>query len=349
MYIQDGTITFEAMDMWFVKRFGMESATEMVLDYTSQNDLPFVYDTHQLAHFLHLPRHRLFRWFRDTSSCYLPVELPKKGGGVRHLHVPNATLKNVQRRILHEILLHLPISPYATAYVKGKRLSDNAVPHCGHRYLLKLDITDFFGSIRFDQVYSAAFNTTRYPKLIGVMLTALCCYEDVLPQGAPTSPTLSNVVMRQFDNRIGEWCKKRGITYTRYCDDMTFSADIPLYTVYRKVHSMLGDMGFSLNEKKTRFVTRASRQSVTGLTVNEQVAVSSDYKRDLRQQVHYALKFGFADALTKRSDRAFRNAEHYAHHLIGCVRYVLQIEPHNTWFQTALQDLLQKEIGENVP
>lgn len=340
MDMQDGTVTFQAADMWFVKRFGIDAATEMVLDYTSQNTLPFLYDTHQLAHFLHLPRRHLFRWLRDSSSCYLPVDLPKKGGGVRRLHVPNAVLKSAQRRILHGILSQLPISPYATAYIRGKRLSDNAAPHCGHRYLLKLDITDFFGSIRFDQVYSTAFNTTRFPKLIGVMLTTLCCYEDVLPQGAPTSPTLSNVVMRSFDDRIGEWCKTRGITYTRYCDDMTFSADVPLYAVYEKVRAMLQEMGLSLNKKKTRFITHASRQCVTGLTVNERVTVSSEYKRDLRQQVHYALKFGFADALAKRPDLSFASGDHYARHLIGRVRYVLQIEPHNAWFQNALQALL---------
>ncbi len=339
MHIQDGAVEFQPHDMWFVKRVGIEAAGEMVLDYISQNDLPFLYDTHQLAHFLHIPRRYLFRWFRDVSSCYTPIELPKKNGGVRHLHAPDIALMTVQRRILSGIVSRLPISRYATAYVKGKHLTDNAAPHCGHRYLLKLDITDFFGSIRFDQVYSAAFNTTRFPKLIGVMLTTLCCYEDVLPQGAPTSPALSNVVMRRFDDRISEWCKKRGIAYTRYCDDMTFSSDKPLFAVYQKVRGMLAEMGLSLNEKKTRFVTHASRQSVTGLTVNEHVAVSSEYKRDLRQQVHYALKFGFADALAKRGDTTFENGDHYARHLIGRVRYVLQIEPHNTWFRDVLPRL----------
>ncbi len=340
MHIYDETVDFQRHDMWFVKRFGIVAATEMVLDYASQNDLPFLYDTHQLAHFLHIPRRVLFRWMRNISACYMPIDLPKKNGGTRQLHVPITPLKVSQRIILEEIVSRLPISSYATAYVKGTRLIDNASPHCSHRYLLKLDITDFFGSIRFDQIYSAAFNTTRFPKQIGVMLTALCCHEDILPQGAPTSPALSNVVMRRFDDHIGEWCKQRGITYTRYCDDMTFSADRPLFAVYEKVRGMLNDMGLSLNEKKTHFVTRASRQSVTGLTVNEKVSVSSEYKRDLRQQVHYALRFGFADALSKRNDHAFQSADRYARHLIGRVRYVLQIEPHNVWFQNALQQLL---------
>lgn len=142
--------------------------------------------------------------------------------------------------------------------------------------MLKLDIADFFGSIRFDQVYSAAFNTRYFPRQIGVMLATLCCRKDALPQGAPTSPALSNVVMRHFDQSIGRWCERRGISYTRYCDDMTFSSDKPLFVVYQKAKTILEEMGFELNEKKTRFVTNANRQSVTGLTVNEKVAVSGE-------------------------------------------------------------------------
>ena len=90
--------------------------------------------------------------------------------------------------------------------------------------------------------------------------------------------------MRNFDNNIGKWCAARGIAYTRYCDDMTFSSDRPLFAVYQKAKSMLEAMGFELNERKTRFVTRANRQSVTGLTVNEKVSVSGDYKRGRRQE-----------------------------------------------------------------
>ena len=159
-----------------------------------------------------------------------------------------------------------------------------------------------------------------------MLLTSLCCYKGALPQGAPTSPALSNLVMRNFDNNIGRWCDKRGIAYTRYCDDMTFSSDKPLYHVYQKVQKMLADMGFELNEKKTRFVTNASRQSVTGLTVNEKVAVSRDYKRRVRQEVYYALKFRETGDAEKRR-------------LIGKISYILQIEPGNTQFQTALEQV----------
>ncbi len=86
----------------------------------------------------------------------------------------------------------------------------------------------FFGSITYLQVISSAFNSKMYPAQIGAILTSLCCKDDVLPQGAPTSSALSNIVMKNFDDILGNWCREKYITYTRYCDDLTFSADIPL-------------------------------------------------------------------------------------------------------------------------
>lgn len=344
MQIQGDTVRFSECDMAFVQKFGITAATEMVLDYTSVQPLPFLYDTYQAADFLRIGRRKLFYYWKNADTEYRAVTVRKKNGGVRHLFAPSDGLRALQTRILRHILQKLPISKYATAYVPGSTLYANAAPHVGKRYLLKLDITDFFGSIRFGQIYSAAFNTRYFPKQIGILFTALCCREEVLPQGAPTSPALSNLVMRNFDDNLGKWCAAHGIAYTRYCDDMTFSADMPLYAVYQKAEAMLREMGFALNECKTRFVTNAVRQSVTGLTVNEKVSVSADYKRDLRQEVYYALKFGLSDSIVHAGRTDFienntPNAEQYALHLLGKLRFVLQIEPQNKWFQTAYQKL----------
>ena len=180
-----------------------------------------------------------------------------------------------------------------------------------------------------------------------MLLTRLCCRQGVLPQGAPTSPALSNLVLRNFDNSLGKWCASRGIAYTRYCDDMTFSSDRPLYAVYRKARGMLEQMGFRLNDGKTRFITNANRQSVTGLTVNAKVSVSRDYKRRLRQEVHYVLKFGLAEHILRSvpcalTEGGLPNAGKYYRSLLGRVGYVLQIEPENAWFRNA-QDRLKSD------
>ena len=344
MRIEKDSIQFEHSDIPFVAKYGLQEAMDMV--YTFRHDhgnLPFLADTHQLAAALGLNRRNLFRLMRQLDRCYLTVNIPKSGGGVRVLHPPEPLLKHVQNAILRKILYALPISPHATAYAPGRQLTDNASPHVGKRYLLKMDITDFFGSIRFEQVYGAVFNTRRFPRQVGAMLTALCCHKDALPQGAPTSPALSNLVMKRFDDHMGQWCQKRGITYTRYCDDMVFSGDTPLYPAYARAKRLLEDMGFEIHEKKTRFISRGSRQGVTGLTVNDKVAVDGHYKRRLRQEVHCALKYGIEDAWL-RVDGGLDTATpgRYRHRLLGQMNYVLQIEPNNRWFSEALRELRER-------
>ncbi len=349
MYIENGTVRFDGCDKYFVKKFGIVKAANMALDFSSLHDIPFVYDTHQLAIYLGESPKFLWQFVKNVNKMYNIYEVPKKSGGTRKLCSPKSRLKSIQKRILKVFLNKMPISNYATAYVKGKTLFENASPHTNKKYLLKMDISDFFGSIRFEQVYSAAFNTTLFPKQIGVMLTTLCCRKDVLPQGAPTSPALSNIVMKRFDNYIGNWCKKRGIAYTRYCDDLTFSADIPMYNVYAKVKSMLEDMGFEINNKKTHFVTSTSRQSVTGLTVNQKVAVSKDYKRALRQEIYYVFKYGLAQNIMHGNITRFINNNTpdtvgYYFNLIGRIGYVLQIEPDAKYFHSALLKLQSGEF-----
>lgn len=350
MEIINSTVSFTQCDMHFVRKFGIIQATDMVLDYKTVNPLPFIYDTYQLASFLELSRKGLFALVKNCDAQYRSITVQKKDGDFRCLQAPSSQLKRCQKRILCGMLNVLPVSKYAKAYVRGVSLAENAAPHTGKRYLLKLDITDFFGSVRFGQVYSAVFHTGNFPRQIGAMLTTLCCKEDVLPQGAPTSPALSNLVMYRFDNAIGHWCEKRGITYTRYCDDMTFSADVPLFHVYEKVKSMLGDMGFFLNEKKTRFVTSANRQVVTGLVVNDKVGIPSAYKRQLRQEIYYCMRYGVASHMQKAHIDG--TAEDYVSVLLGKVAYVLsvcdseQFRKYYQWLKREEMRLLLGEIGQ---
>ncbi len=342
MHFQGDNIVFDACDLHFVKRFGALEAAEMVGDFYADHDFAFLYDTYQLSAFLHIPRDRLFALSRNPENAYCAVTIPKKGGGVRTLHVPyKGGLSLIQRRIARLILSHMPVSQYATAYRHGRSVRDNASPHCGKRYLLKMDIRDFFGSIRFDQVYRAAFHTGHFPKQIGAMLTSLCCYQERLPQGAPSSPALSNLVMKHFDEAMGRWCSKRGVSYTRYSDDLTFSADVPLYGVYIKAKSFLENMGFELNEKKTRFLTNGTKQIVTGLVVNEsKPTVSRESRRALRQELYYVEKFGVADAILRGERTAFiengiPQTYRYLDHLEGRVRYVLHIMKQDAYFKKA--------------
>lgn len=351
MKLNKFTVSFEEQDMHFLKKYGFFRAARMVKKHYKKHRTPFIHDTYQLANELRIFRKDVFELSKNARKHYNLIMLRKKNGGLRYIHSPDTSLKNAQRRILKSILSNINISPYATAYVKGKKLKDNAEPHTNHKYLLKMDITDFFGSITYLQVISSAFNANRFPVQIGAILTSLCCLDDVLPQGAPTSPALSNIVMKNFDDIIGAWCKKRNISYSRYCDDLTFSADIPLYNVYVKVKDMLEKRGFEVNEEKTKFITNSANQRVTGLTVNEKVSIPRDYKKELRQEVYYAIKYGLADSIIKGNKTRYinhgaPNVHSYFSHLKGKMFYVLQIEPENKWFANATQMLSDKYLYE---
>lgn len=258
MKLNKFTVSFEEQDMNFLKEFGIFKASSIVRKHYKKHKTPFIYDTYQLARTIAVPRNMLFELTRCAQKHYKLIMLRKKNGGLRYIHSPDTDLKHAQVQILKKILNNIEVSQYATAYIKGKKLKDNASPHINHKYLLKMDITDFFGSITYLQVISSAFNSKMYPVQIGAMLTSLCCLNDVLPQGAPTSPMLSNIVMKNFDDIIGNWCKEKNITYTRYCDDLTFSADTQLYGVYLKVKDMLERRGFEVNESKTKFISNSA-------------------------------------------------------------------------------------------
>lgn len=191
----------------------------------------------------------------------------------------------------------LTLPPYATAYHKRATLAENARPHLGQAQVLKLDIEDFFWSIQFNQVMASAFPNYYYPPDFQMLLTSLCCFRATLPQGAPTSPVISNRVMRSFDDYMGQWCENRHINYTRYCDDMTFSGDFQPRTVINKVRSFLATYQFELSDAKTQCLKPYKRQLVTGVVVNNCLQVTRHYRRQLRQEVFYCQKFGVASHL----------------------------------------------------
>lgn len=343
MIISKDSVVFEKCDQNFVKKYGVEKATDMVLEYKSRCNLPFIYDTKQLADFLQTSEGNLFYTIRHIDEMYHNISIPKRNGNERILTVPNKKLKFLQKYILKNIISKFKISKYATAYYKGATLADNAKPHINKKYLLKIDLADFFDSITFTMIYSSIFNRKYFPKQIGAMLTTFCCFEDVLPQGAPTSPTISNLVMKNFDEHFGKWCKNHIFSYTRYCDDITISGDDNVYLAYLKAKSTLENMGFQINNNKTHIITNGNCQSVTGLTVNKKVTVSRNYKKRLRQEIFYFLKYGkdsiVHNNLKKYMINGVPDVNSYLCYLKGKINYVLSIEKENKEFINALNKI----------
>lgn len=339
MIVSKNEITFESSDMRFVQRCGIERATELVMRHYEKHSTPFIGDMFQLAAFLHIRLKELHHITDHIEQHYTKISIPKRNGGVRILNAPDEELDRLQRIILNRILHQLSCSPYATAYHPGAKLVDNASVHTGKRFLLKMDVADFFGSVRFDKVYQYAFSSSRFPKEVGTHLTMLCCLNDVLPQGACTSPALSNLVMKPFDQSFGGWCRKMGFAYTRYSDDITVSGDSTLYPAYRQAKKLLSENGLLLNEEKTYFITNASRQSVTGLTVNEKVSVNADYKRRLRQELYYAQRYGIDSAAEYLRQP---DSQKYCEQLMGRLNFVLSVEPNNAFFIKAKETLQEQ-------
>ncbi|MCI8664926.1 MAG: RNA-directed DNA polymerase [Hungatella sp.] len=285
----------------------------------------------------------LFALSNHPESHYHSVKIPKRRGGYRTLDVPDGLLKKVQRNILHHILDDFAPSQAATAYGRGTSVISNAFPHTGKRLVLKLDIHDFFGNITFPMVLHKAFPGTYFPASVGTMLTSLCCLRERLPQGSPASPAISNLVMRPFDEYMLDWCGQREIAYSRYSDDMTFSGDFDAAELLRKTESFLRIYGLELNHEKTRLCTRGSRQIVTGIVVNETLQLPKEYRRELRQEIHYCRRFGVEDHLGRQKDTDQAQAGEYLMSLLGKVAYLLSVNPQDTWFQDA-EKFLREEL-----
>ena len=286
----------------------------------------------------------LYALSNHAEEHYHPVTAAKRNGGRRKILVPDALLKQVQRQILHNILEKQPISEYAKAYHPGAAIRENAAVHLHQPGILKLDIENFFPSILFPDVLSSCFSSQRFSVPMGTLLTNLCCYQGYLPQGAPTSPAISNLVLYHFDVWIGQWCGQQHIRYTRYCDDLTFSGDFDAALVQGRVEGYLQTMGFMLNQKKTRWMTAHQQQMVTGVVVNEKMQVSRAYRRNLRQEIYYCRKYGVQSqaAYAAGKDAAEigpGDGKRYLQSLLGKINFVLQINPDDAEFQRAEEEV----------
>ncbi len=275
----------------------------------------------------------LYAVSNSLDKHYRTTEIPKKQGGVRKLRVPDSLLKAIQRRITEILILPLPISRYAKAYYPGSSTLRNARPHVGQPIVVKLDILHFFDSIRYSDVKDHIFPAEIYAEPLRILLTMLCYHKDALPQGAPSSPAITNVILAEFDELVGSHCARQGICYTRYCDDLTFSGDFAPQPLITFVREALNQRGFLLNEQKTRIQPRGTRQSVTGIVVNEKLSIPADSRRQLRQELYFVQKYGIADHLRRIGSDT--SESRYLQQLLGRVNYALQISPADPSLQSA--------------
>lgn len=271
----------------------------------------------------------------EISKMYRIQSIPKRDGSYRTLEIPDAVIAKCQKIIKNHLEKTGICSPYAAAYQKKKSMRESAVMHVGQKLVLKLDIEDFFGSITEELVKAKVF-----PIAMGDALTGLCCYRGHLPQGACTSPIISNLVMYDFDMELGDFCMNHGILFCRYSDDMIFSGDFNPSAVIRKVKELLAKMGMKLNHQKISLSSKGSRQMVLGIVVNQKPQLGAEYRRKIRQAVYHCEKHGVANHIVKSKEETYIkrgqngkiisvDMDGYLKSLLGKIHYALHINPND--------------------
>jgi retron-type reverse transcriptase len=279
--------------------------------------LPVLSSPADVARALGIPVPRL-RWLAFhaeavTRSHYVYFEVPKRSGGMRLLSAPHQALGAAQRWVLSEILEKVTFEDEAHGFVKGRSTVTNARPHLGRDVVVNLDLQDFFPSITFPRV-RGLFQRLGYSPAVATVLALLTTepprrpidYDGTrywvavcpraLPQGACTSPALSNMVTRKLDRRLRGLSEKAGWTYTRYADDLTFSAAPgkrdEVGRLMARVRHLAADEGFTLHPEKGRVQRSGGRQTVTGIVVNSKPSLPRDEVRRLRAILHGARTTG---------------------------------------------------------
>lgn len=264
-----------------------------------------------------------------TKGRYKEFAIPKKSGGTRTISAPRSSTFKLMLRYVNEILksLYTP-STYAMGFAEGRSVATNAAVHLGQNYVLNIDLKDFFPSISQARVWKRLqFPPFEFPQAVANVMAGLCALrvdsqnEDgtelikyVLPQGAPTSPLLTNAVCDVLDRRLGGLAKRFGLRYSRYADDITFSSMhnvfAPQGEFWTELRRIITGQGFSINEAKTRLQKRGSRQEVTGVIVSNKLNVARQYARRLRTLIHIWEKYGYYDAFKRFSPRYVATCSH---------------------------------------
>lgn len=298
---------------------------------------------------------------------YKNFSIAKRTGGKRWISVPIPPLMAVQQWIAQNILNNAEPHTAAFAYVPKRRLLDHAQRHCGATWLVKVDVKDFFSNISERQVFQV-FLKLGYPKLLSFEMARLCTrvtpkrqgakwvntfgehsipdydcnFVGSLPQGAPTSPALSNLVCIDLDMDLSDLAVSKSSTYSRYADDLCFSLTTgsreDAFALKRDVSKILWKHGFSENSKKTRVVPPGARMVLTGLNVNAEVPTVPKEVRDLvRMHLHYSKKNGIP---AHCKERGFRSVVGFKNHLLGLIGYIASVDQrHGAAFYAKFNEL----------
>ncbi len=283
-----------------------------------ENQIPVIETDHELAELLQIDYQtlRYLVYHRDviTFDNYYRFDIPKKSGGTRHIAAPKAQLKAAQKQILEQILQKIEVSDLSHGFIKSRSVLTSAKSHhTSPDLLINIDLENFFPTITFERV-RGLYQSFGYSGYIASLLAMLCTYceripleikgeikyiktsDRILPQGSPASPMITNIICRNMDKRIYGLCKKLGVTYTRYADDMSFSyiGDTDNFAIgdfLSSIHQIIEAEGFHMKKEKTHILRKNNRQYITGIVINnEEIGVPKKWVKILKASIHNAQK-----------------------------------------------------------
>lgn len=244
--------------------------------------------------------------YNIVKQRYHSFEIKKKSGNIRTIHAPCKELNYILKALNLILQSSFKAHPAAMGFVVGKSVVDNAKYHIEHNYVYNIDLIDYFYSFDLKKVkygfLNSPFDFTKEQEDIAFFIACLCTHplkvgeelKTVLPQGAPTSPTITNILSYRLDRKLTGLSKRFNLLYTRYADDITFSGsyDFSKETKFiTELNRILTKEELELNTSKTRMQSKSYRQEITGLIVNKKVNVRSNYIKELRMWIHYLEKY----------------------------------------------------------
>ena len=267
-----------------------------------------------------------FKWMvNNIDACYHNFKISKKSGGKRIINAPSNALEYCQKFIKEQILEQIAVHPCAHGFANNKSIVTNASQHLNEEVVLNIDLKDFFPSISAKKVFFVFNKLCNYDSSVSYCLTKLVTYKNSLPQGACTSPVISNIVTFKMDLRLKKLSDKLGINYSRYADDITFSGNKKIINskLLNLVRKIISECGYCINDNKTRFESCFGRQEVTGLIINNgKISVSKRYLKSIRQDLYYIKKYGLEDHKKRNNiTNAF-----YQEHIKGQILFVYSID-----------------------
>lgn len=268
-----------------------------------------------LCNILNISRKQLNYILFVKGKKYIEFEIPKKNGGTRKILSPSTDLKIIQQRLsklLYECYDFLEVQH---GFITNRSCVTNANQHIGKRFVLNIDLENFFDTIHFGRVQGLFKNKPfNFNNEVATFIAKLVCENGKLPQGAPTSPVISNIICYKMDKKLAYLARKNRCVYTRYADDITFSTNsdkFPSQIAYEQFNEVVlsnklidiinggYDTGFRINTTKTRLSKKMMRQEVTGITVNEKLNLNKKYIKSIRAMLHSIKVVGFIETTKK--------------------------------------------------